>query len=116
MKKNCRLTKSEDFKTVLDQRHCAGKNESVSVFYAPNTLTHARIGISVSNKVGNAVVRARVRRQIRAQINECEILGKPFDVVIIARPGYIQKTYLENLGFLKKAFVRLSVPLKGEQA
>ena len=116
MKKSCRLTESKDFKKVLDQRHCAGKNESVSVFYAPNSLTHAIIGVSVSNKLGNAVLRVRVRRRLRAQINLCDVLGKPYDIVIIAHSGYLKKSFQENTEILNKAFNRLANPSKGEKA
>ena len=116
MKKSCRLTESGDFKKVLDQRHCAGKNESVSVFYAPNSLTHARIGISVSTKLGDAVMRVRVRRQLRAQINLCDVLKKSYDIVIIARPGYLTKTFQENTEILNKIFLHLGNPPKGEKA
>lgn len=115
MEKEFRLTESKDFKAVLDQRHCAGKNSSVSVFYAENKDSHAHIGISVSNKLGNAVKRVRVRRQIRAQINHTDILDKPYDIVIIAHSGYLEKSFTENLEILKKCFMRLGSPTKGEK-
>ena len=111
-----RLLKSQDFKTVLDQRLCAGKNASISVFFMPNRLTHARVGISVSKKIGDAVVRVRVRRQIRAQINLTDVLAKPFDIVIIAHSGFLQKTFQENTEVLKKVLDQLSVPSKEEIA
>lgn len=103
MKKEYRLLKSEDFKKVLDQRHLAAKNSSVSIFYATNKLPHARIGISVSTKVGNAVTRVKTRRQIRAQINLCSILDKSVDLVIIAHNGYLKRDFQENLNIIKKA-------------
>lgn len=115
MQKEYRITKSNDFKIVLDQRHCAGKNSSVSVFFAENKCSHAHIGISVSNKIGNAVTRVRVRRQIRAQINLTDVLNKPYDIVIIAHSGYLEKTFQENTEILKKCFLRLSSPIKGEK-
>lgn len=116
MKKLYRLKKSEDFKKVLDQRHCAGKNESVSIYYASNDLKHARIGISVSTKIGNAIVRARVRRQIRAQINLTDVLSKPFDIVIITQHGYIHKTFQENTASIKALFSHLGQSPKGDKA
>lgn len=116
MKKDFRLRKPEEFKAVLDQRHCAGKNASVSVYYAPNSMAHARIGLSVSSKLGDAVTRVRIRRQLRAQINETDILSKPYDIVIIAHKGYLEKTYQENREILKNLFSRLSLPQKGEKA
>jgi ribonuclease P protein component len=107
MKKQFRLKKSEDFKKVLDKRHCAGKNDSISVFYSPNEIDHARIGISVSSKVGNAVTRATIRRQIRAQINLTDIIKQSYDIVIIARKGYLEKTFQENTKLLENCFSRI---------
>lgn len=115
MKKEYRITKSGDFKTVLDQRHCAEKNSSVSLFFAENTYSHARIGISVSNKIGNAVTRVRIRRQIRAQINLTDILSKPYDIVIIVRKGYLEKSFEDNLKIIKKCLNYLSLPSKGDK-
>lgn len=115
MEKEFRLTKSSDFKAVLDQRHCAGKNSSVSVFYAENNASHAHIGISVSNKIGNAVTRVRTRRQIRAQINLTDVLSKPYDIVIIAHSGYLEKTFQENTEILRKCFLHLGSPSKGDK-
>ncbi len=115
MKKELRLTESADFKKVLDKRHCAGKNSSVSVFYAENKDSHAHIGISVSNKLGNAVTRVRIRRQIRAQINLTDVLSKPYDIVIIAHAGYLEKTFQENCEILRKCFSHLGSPSKGDK-
>lgn len=47
-----------------------------------------RLGITVTRRVGNAVTRNRVKRRVR----ECfrrrrRELGRPFDVVVIARKG-----------------------------
>lgn len=116
MRKSFRLLKSQDFKTVLDQRHCAGKNSSVSVFYASNNIQHARIGVSVSSKLGNAVTRVRVRRQLRAQINLLDVLDLPVDVVIIAHTGFLTKSFQENTEILRNCFSRICAPSKGEQA
>lgn len=107
MKKFLRLLKSEDFKKVLDQRHVAGKNDSFSIFYAKNQLNHARIGISVSNKIGNAVVRARIRRQLRAMINLADIFNRSYDIVIIARSGFQSKSFADNSIALKEFFQHL---------
>lgn len=107
MKKQYRIKKSQDFKSVLDYRHLAGKNESVSVYFAPNQIGHARVGISVSKKIGNAVLRARIRRQVRAMINLLDILSVPSDIVIIVRKGFPQKNFHDNLSLLTSACSRL---------
>lgn len=114
MKKFLRLLKSEDFKKVLDQRRVAGKNDSFSVFYSKNQLNHVRIGISVSNKIGNAVVRARIRRQLRAMISLTDVFSKPYDIVIIARNGFQNKSFAENSLMLKQFFQHL--PPERDQA
>lgn len=116
MKKQFRLLDSKEFKSVLDRRLVAGKNSSVSIYYKPNDYSHARIGISVSKKLGDAVTRVKIRRQIRAQINLTKVLSKPCDIVIIAHPGYLNKSFVENTEILQKAFDHLSVPSKEEKA
>ncbi len=104
MKAIYRLKKSGDFKKVLDRRQCAFKNESFSLHWTANDLGHARIGLSVSSKIGNAVTRVRVKRQLRAQIDLLNVLDKPVDAVIIVKSGYISHTFEENLNFLNSAF------------
>ncbi|MFA6587365.1 MAG: ribonuclease P protein component [Bacilli bacterium] len=115
MKKRYRLTRSQDFKTVLDYHHSAGKNPSFSLFYMPNKSGHAHIGISVSTKIGDAIVRARVRRQIRAQIQEIGATSNPFDIVIIAHPGILTRSYSESLALLQALFSHVGQP-KEEKA
>lgn len=111
MKKLYRLLKSSEFKSVLDKRHCILKDSSFSIYYAGNDLTHVRIGISVSNKIGDAVTRVRIRRQIRAMIadinKEYNCYSFNEDVVIIVRSGFTSKTYQENKLVLSNVFASL---------
>lgn len=72
-----------------------------------NKEGHARIGISVSKKVGKAVVRVRVRRQIRAMIARFDVLSKHIDVVIIPKPSFLQNSFEQNLSNLKEALNKL---------
>ncbi len=49
---------------------------------------YARLGVTVSRRVGNAVVRNRVKRRIREwyrQVGRQQVVGR--DIVVIARPG-----------------------------
>lgn len=87
----------------------------MSVYYAANSVGYARIGLSVSVKMGNAVTRVRVRRQLRAQINLSDILEKPFDIVIIARPGYLRNSFEENAKILRSCLENLSSRTTEEQ-
>ena len=55
--------KNYDFKKVLDCRKSTASKEFV-VYRKNNNLSGARIGISVSSKIGNSVIRHKVKRQI----------------------------------------------------
>jgi len=77
------LKKNRDFKTVYSRgKHAA---DSLFVAYAlVNDLSHSRIGITVSKKVGGAVVRNRVKRWVK----EClryKAIAPGYDYVVIAR-------------------------------
>ncbi len=64
-----------------DAGHMAGRN---------------RLGISVSKKVGNSVVRHRLTRLVREayRLNE-EKFDRGLDLIVIARPGAKERSFLE---------------------
>lgn len=64
-------------------------------------LEHARIGISVSKKMGKAVQRNKIKRQIRMMCQEVFSFDEPYDFIIMTREDYLNKTYQENLETLK---------------
>ena len=54
---------------------------------APNHLDEARVGITVSRRVGNAVVRNRVRRRTREILRHHRaLLCSGYDLVVVAFP------------------------------
>jgi ribonuclease P protein component len=63
----------------------------------------ARLGLTVSSKVGNAVVRARVKRQLREVFRRRRHSCPPVELVIIARPAAREASSAE----LARAFVTL---------
>ncbi len=57
----------------------------------------ARLGLSVSRKVGDAVTRNRIKRVLREEFaNHAASVSSELDVVVIARPGCA--AYLEEHG------------------
>ena len=73
-----------------DAARAASRNFVVLAAWRPNELASegARLGITVTRRVGKAVTRNRVKRQVR----ECfrrrrRLLDEGLDVVVIARGG-----------------------------
>lgn len=95
-----RLTRSGDFDAVYRRgRSSAGRHLVVYAFVRPEAdpQAPARLGLSVSRKVGGAVERNRVKRVLRERFREIESELRPgIDLVIIARPGIAE--YIEQRG------------------
>lgn len=88
-----RLTDSPDFERVYRQgQACRGKVLSVHAF--PNEMGVARLGMSVSKKVGNAVTRNTIRRRLKEvfRATSPELLGER-DIVVSARPAAAAADY-----------------------
>ncbi len=82
-----RLRKSEEFKMVIEK----GKKRVFSnfiVFLLPNGLSHPRLGVTVSKRIGKAHTRNRIKRLIREyfRLHQHEYKSS-MDIVIIARKG-----------------------------
>jgi ribonuclease P protein component len=77
-------------KPEFDLLYREGRRHTDSVFLVltrPNTLVHARLGLSISAKaVGNAVNRNRVKRAVRESFRLNLHRLPPLDVVVNARP------------------------------
>ena len=106
MKKENRLLKNKDFKNVLDNRNSVSCGEFVA-YAKKNDLNYARIGISVSSKIGNSVIRHRIKRQITEIVRNNFNLNANFDVVIIARNKFLNNNYSENEKKLNKILADL---------
>lgn len=93
-----RITRSGDFDAVYRRgRSAANRHLVVYAFARPEREGGARLGLSVSRKVGGAVERNRVKRVLREQFARlAPLLPERTDVVVIARPGCAE--YIEERG------------------
>ena len=77
------IRRGEDFKKAYNLR-CSVRDALLLVYCGPNGLEYARLGLSVSKKVGKAVARNRWKRRIREafRLNQ-QKLPAGLDVVVI---------------------------------
>ena len=96
MKKLYRLVKNGDFSLVIKKGRSLN-DKSFTIHYLENDLSHMRVGVSVSTKLGHAVTRNKIKRQIRAMLDQrIDYTNNSLDIVVIARNGFQNSTYDEN--------------------
>jgi ribonuclease P protein component len=84
--KKLQLRATADYAAVFDARTREGRGP-LTTYAKPNGLPHARLGMSVSRKVGNAVRRNRIRRLIRESYRLMQHdFPCGYDLVIVVRP------------------------------
>lgn len=109
MKKEYRIRKNEEFARIISKKH--SKSSACFVAYYDNkALEHARVGISVSKKMGGAVERNKIKRQIREMAYELvDFENGQIDIVIIVKKPYLDRSFLQNKldleKLLKKAII-----------
>ena len=108
-----RLSRSAEFERAYRQgRSHANRHFVVDAFpRAAGDDDEARLGLSVSRKVGGAIERNRVKRLVReAFAAEAAVVPAGHDVVVVARPGARELAEREGLdgvrGALRELFER----------
>ena len=82
-----RLLSAAAFDAVYSRRRRVG-DDCFTVNSAPNTLGHARLGLSIGAKAaGNAVNRNRVKRVVRDSFRHAALTLPAVDLVVGARNG-----------------------------
>jgi len=81
-----RISRASEFERAYKRGRSVGGRHLVVYLFAGNGLSEARLGLSVSKRVGGAVERNRLKRLIREafRLNWAERL-RGCDVVVVAR-------------------------------
>jgi ribonuclease P protein component len=110
-RKHEHLRRPSEFQRVYDRR-CSASDDWLIVYVCENDLPYARVGLSVSRKVGGAVQRNRMRRLYREafRLSKHEL---PVGIDLILIPRRTDEPTLEVLmqalpRLVRKAAKRLS--------
>ncbi len=109
MKKLYRIKKNEEFSSLIGQKQSVASDVFV-VYFLDRKTGNARVGISVSKKLGNAVVRNRIKRQVREMVRSLiDFEQTPKDFIVIVRKKFLDNAFdvnKKNLEMLiKKAII-----------
>ena len=67
----------------------------------------ARVGLTVSSKVGGSVVRNQVKRRLREAVRRERSLLPPVDVVVVARASAVTASVEDFRAWLRRAGARM---------
>jgi len=102
MKKLYRIRKNEEFSRIIGERHSTSSANFV-LYSSLKKEENARVGISVSKKLGDAVDRNRIKRQVREMIRALfDFENSTKDIIIIVRSPFLNGSYQDNLADLEK--------------
>jgi ribonuclease P protein component len=103
-----RLSRSAEFERAYRQGRSYANKHFVVHAFPRGGEDEARLGLSVSRKVGGATDRNRVKRLVReAFAAEAEVVPAGHDVVVVARPGARELAEREGLAGVRDALREL---------
>jgi ribonuclease P protein component len=80
-----RIRKKKEFSELYKRGRCA-RGKYFNLIYLPNSLSHSRMAVVASKKVGNAVHRNKIRRRVRELFRRNKgLLKSPLDMLLIAK-------------------------------
>lgn len=102
MKKDYRIRKNEEFDRIIKMRK-SFSSPCFVVYCADRLNDNARIGISVSKKLGDAVERNKIKRQLRMMLLDIvDFENCQKDMIVIVRNGYLKNDFITNKTDLEK--------------
>lgn len=113
--KGARLRRRAEFLSVKQQGKGFAEGPLAASFVAREaSLTRAgaqtsvaRVGLTVSSKVGGAVVRNQVKRRLREAVRHELALLPPVDLVLVARASSVTASVEDFRGWLRRASARM---------
>ncbi len=113
-----RLSRNTEFERVYRQKRSHANRYLVLYAFPRAEDGPARLGVSVSRKIGGAVERNRVKRLLREAFADRRVaIAKPDDFVIVARPDVRELAARDGLvgvtAALDELLARAGVPLEG---